>query len=283
MSRYTSSLVAALSLGIAQPVSAEQAGGWAILPADEYCTMFADFEGPGETRVSISVFPRKQKYLMVLTNTLWDGIIVGKQYPVRLDLPGSEKNWSGTANGMATDDPEVKGLAFPVTDITFLADFSRAANLTLYRESAFLVKVSLSGSRKAMERTLECAAKQLENSVADPFAGDVPGPNDPNRPPTPLNRPYWVLPADYPSLALRDRREGTTVVNFKVGSDGRVSDCIVQSSSSAADLDATACALRTRRARYAPASDAKNKPVSASDTQTVRWILPPAEPSQPPD
>lgn len=72
---------------------------------------------------------------------------------------------------------------------------------------------------------------------------------------------------DYPEAAMRKGEEGTSVVAFTIGTDGRAADCTVAVSSGFDDLDARSCALVLRRARFAPPATAQRR------TFTFRWRL----------
>lgn len=89
---------------------------------------------------------------------------------------------------------------------------------------------------------------------------------------------------DYPRGARRARAQGTVIVRFNVGADGRVSGCAITRSSGNADLDSTTCNLIERRYRYAPARDSQGRPVpDLMGWKQVWWIerggrhLPPDE------
>ena len=102
---------------------------------------------------------------------------------------------------------------------------------------------------------------------------------------TPINNPgSWVATTDYPSAALRERREGTTAFRLTVDKAGRVTDCMITSSSGSPDLDQATCSLVMRRAQFTPALDAKGKPTTGTFSTRVRWVIPKGpraiEPSQ---
>ena len=84
----------------------------------------------------------------------------------------------------------------------------------------------------------------------------------------------WATTNDYPSRALREEREGTTGFRVNVGTDGRVTDCQVTSSSGSPDLDEATCTNVSRRARFKPATDANGQPTTGSYSNRVRWVIP---------
>ena len=83
----------------------------------------------------------------------------------------------------------------------------------------------------------------------------------------------WATDADYPQKALREERAGTTGFRVTVGTDGRVVDCTVTSSSGSPDLDAATCTNVTRRARFKPALE-NGQPVQATYSNRIRWVIP---------
>jgi TonB family protein len=98
---------------------------------------------------------------------------------------------------------------------------------------------------------------------------------DKSAPAAPANdRSTWVTEADYPPESLAANEQGTTVVQFTVGLDGKVQGCGVKESSGSPRLDYATCQLLTRRAQYTPAKDKKGRPVASTITQRIRWQVP---------
>lgn len=92
--------------------------------------------------------------------------------------------------------------------------------------------------------------------------------------PAAVNPGAWVTADDYPSAALRAERVGRTAVLALVEANGRVSDCVVTSSSGHPDLDERTCTIVTRRGRYRPATDGEGTAVPSSHPYVVNWRLP---------
>lgn len=93
--------------------------------------------------------------------------------------------------------------------------------------------------------------------------------------PVPTGNPgLWVTTNDYPPAALRENREGTVGFTLTIGPDGRVSACHVNFTSGSPDLDATACALITQRARFNPGRNAKGIAQTGRYSNRVRWQIP---------
>lgn len=88
------------------------------------------------------------------------------------------------------------------------------------------------------------------------------------------NPSSWVTPDDYPSRALREERTGTTGFRITIGTDGRVTNCTITSSSGHSDLDSEVCRLVTRRARFRAATGTDGQPMTDTFSSRVVWKMP---------
>lgn len=84
----------------------------------------------------------------------------------------------------------------------------------------------------------------------------------------------WATTLDYPALALREEREGTTAFKLTINKEGQVSDCAIAVSSGHPDLDKVTCDNITRRAEFFPAQDKQGKPTTGQYSNRVRWQIP---------
>ncbi|MDE8650845.1 energy transducer TonB [Novosphingobium album (ex Liu et al. 2023)] len=101
-----------------------------------------------------------------------------------------------------------------------------------------------------------------------------PPPKGPSAAAQPRGNPAsWATANDYPARALREERTGTTGFRVTVGTDGRVIDCQITSSSGHADLDQATCDNVRRRARFKPAME-NGEPVQGSYSNRIRWVIP---------
>lgn len=120
---------------------------------------------------------------------------------------------------------------------------------------------------------------------APPIVFTAPPPPPPPtyaRPPSPRGNPgFWVTQNDYPSEALREEISGVTGFRLAVGTDGRVSQCEILSSSGSSLLDATTCTLMTRRARFNPARGGDGQPTLGFYSNRIRWVIPVDLPPEP--
>ena len=87
------------------------------------------------------------------------------------------------------------------------------------------------------------------------------------------NPASWVTTDDYPQRALPEEKTGTTGFRVTIGTDGRVTNCQITSSSGTPELDAATCDKFSRRARFKPAMQ-NGQPVEGSFSSRVRWVIP---------
>lgn len=114
------------------------------------------------------------------------------------------------------------------------------------------------------------------------FQTVAPPPPPPPPPPpgkavraAPKGRPgEWVTSDDYPSRALREERQGVTGFRLDIGPDGKVTNCVVTSSSGSPDLDAEACRLLPRRARFKAAVGTDGQPMADTYSNRIVWKIP---------
>lgn len=76
----------------------------------------------------------------------------------------------------------------------------------------------------------------------------------------------------YPEAALRDRREGRTIMRITIGIHGRVTGCEIAQSSGSPDLDAASCAS-VNGWIYFPETNADGLPVEVMANQPMAWRL----------
>jgi protein TonB len=101
-----------------------------------------------------------------------------------------------------------------------------------------------------------------------------PAPKGATTPVQPRGNPgSWATDADYPQKAIVQEKQGTTGFRLTVGTDGRVVDCTVTSSSGSPDLDEATCKNVSRRARFKPAME-NGSPVQSTYSNRIRWVLP---------
>jgi protein TonB len=78
---------------------------------------------------------------------------------------------------------------------------------------------------------------------------------------------------DYPQSAIRADEQGSVTARLTVGTNGRVSNCDVTSSSGSRTLDRATYQILQSRARFTPARDNRGNPTTDTVTQRIRWVL----------
>ena len=132
-------------------------------------------------------------------------------------------------------------------------------------------------------RTVQEAPPPVITPRAAPAPPAPPAPPPPPPPPPPVKT---VPPrsatgdlqglfrgGDYPENAIRADEEGSVTVRLTVGTNGRVSNCNVASSSGSRALDRATCQILQSRARFTPARDSRGNPTTDTVTQRIRWVL----------
>jgi protein TonB len=81
--------------------------------------------------------------------------------------------------------------------------------------------------------------------------------------------------SDLPEDLREQKAGGDLKLQYRIGVDGRVSDCRILVSSGRPSLDATTCRLITERFRFRPSRDARGRSVPAIMVETHGWYWPP--------
>lgn len=277
-------MVAAVFATPASARSWPDAGGWDIVESDDSCYVSSEFEGKGDTQLTLVIYPDGQA-LAFMTNTGWTAK-TGEEYVMSWVLNGSSYTGPNIGSGKEYDSRKGFGAKFGAD---FVGDFGKAADLRVYRGSVLVDQLSLVGSGAAVAMGRRCAAhvqasiaaverekKRLAHIADDPFAGPSASGRDrlaANA--APRGSPgSWVTDADYPSQAQREGRAGVTGFRLNIGAEGRVTDCTVTSTSGSPDLDAATCRLLPRRARFTPGTDAAGVPIAGTYDGKIPWRLP---------
>ena len=87
--------------------------------------------------------------------------------------------------------------------------------------------------------------------------------------------PYGLFTSDdYPAGALRGEHQGLVLYRLEIGTDGRVSNCAIRSSSGSQALDLATCRILRNRTRFTPARDSEGNPVPDMRDGEIMWRLP---------
>lgn len=260
-----------------------QAGGWDIAETDGGCGMGSEYEGSGETHLTVLLDADGDTFV-VLTNSGWS-TKEGEDYELTYILNGSSYS-GGISKG--TKIEYRPGFLTKMGD-GFLNDFAAGSSFKIYRGEVLVDQLSLSGSAAGVAMLRRCTASvkarlaaeareraRLAHIPADPFA--APPASAPAAPPASAqpraNLSSLFSTEDYPAAAVRAGEQGTVEVKLAVGANGRVTNCVVTSSSGSSALDSTTCRLLTARARFTPGRNSTGSPVEAEVTHRQSWRLP---------
>lgn len=144
---------------------------------------------------------------------------------------------------------------------------SNGASFELDEEEA--VTIDVTGIGKALQVLSTCEEDLVTSWGIDKAAREAV--RTPAQAIDPVN---WITDKDYLPEAARAGIYGSTTMIWKVGTDGRTSECRVVRSSRYQPLDQSACRAILARARYKPALDAQGKPIVSWSGRTIRWMLP---------
>ena len=88
---------------------------------------------------------------------------------------------------------------------------------------------------------------------------------------TPARLINKIPDSDYRRIAGNRLPRGSVVITFRVGTDGRPSDCRVVRSSGDSGVDSAICPIAVQRLRFRPARDASGRPVAQQITYVPTW------------
>lgn len=93
--------------------------------------------------------------------------------------------------------------------------------------------------------------------------------------PTPRTNPgNWVTTNDYPTPDIRAGNEGTARFMLTIGTNGKVTDCRITSTTGHSGLDRATCKNVSSRARFKPAKNDRGHVVTGSYAGSIRWVIP---------
>jgi protein TonB len=254
-------------------------GGWEVFEGDDYCGMALEYDGKGDTVLSVAK-RLDGDALVIVTNHAWSAK-KGEAYDLKFYV--GDQVFSGGKSIGTGESYERKGF-ITLFGADFFPAFASGTSFKVYRGDTLVDSLSLVGSASASATVGKCLAhvrglRAAEERERNRFAHipDDPFADPKSAPAAPVARGRsedWVSGDDYPPSSLRAGEEGTTQVKFTVNAQGRVENCTVTSSSGFSALDRGTCSSLTRRGRYSPAVGANGTPVATERTYSYTWSLP---------
>lgn len=133
------------------------------------CLMTTEYEGPGDTNLSISTYQMDDsiesadtRIGFIITNSNWTSV-KGQQYPdITMEVNGFE--YSGTMVGMKLSSQMGFGRIY---EMDILNDIAAGKNIRLYRNEKLFESLNLDGSGAAIQTFRRCmAARSTEMANA---------------------------------------------------------------------------------------------------------------------
>jgi TonB family protein len=245
------------------PVPADTAPAWTFTGGDGVCS--AKISLAGGARLELGFYAGPDENYFGLSDPAWPQLGDGASAPAALRFaPGEEEAVVATAT-RSPRWPEGRGISLhPTRGRDRLRRIGRFGTFELVVGERRLGTYVLPQAEAGVARLLACPR------ATGATAGAPSGP----RQAAPLNT--YFSTDDYPRDARRLREQGTVGFSVLVGADGRVTDCVVTSSSGSASLDAATCRIVRERARYRPARDPQGNAVAGrEDGLAVTWSPPP--------
>jgi TonB family protein len=254
-------LAAPVAAAAAPPAPA--APQWIAHGGDYQCRLTLQ---SGKIAVSLQLVPGTDGLEFRAGDLRWKSLPVrdGQEITVQLE-PGpafSVQTFPLSANGV---------YAITSSGLTrdFLRDFAQASRLRIAAKERSLIDLPLPGAARAVKALHICEEDTLLSWGIDPSERAALKSLPTDQAPT----TSVVGNDDYPGEALRAEAEGTTVVRLAVGTDGRVGECKVLSSSGHASLDKRSCEVLEQRARFNPAIGADGNAVRAYVVTYLGWRI----------
>lgn len=279
-------VTAALQSGGAPAVDVATINGWTIQDNRGRCSASTMYDRTIFVRVAYDVTYDGATFF--IANPAWESVRNDGSYRVRAIFNNGSEYTDDDARGYRQDIPSgrITGIVMNFDGSDFVEDFALASSVRVDLAGIRLEALSLRGTRAVAMRLARCAAESARRHPADPFASVAPnGTRAPAQPPNEAqpararaNLPSYFSDADYPAAAIRAGEQGTTVFRLTVGPDGRVTNCVVTSSSGSSALDSATCRIMRSRARFTPARDAAGNAATDTVSSHVRWVLPAPEP-----
>lgn len=154
------------------------AGGFEIVEFEQFCMMGAEYKGPGESRLMVSI-SRDGRVLVAVDNYSWSAKEDEEYKDISFRLNGTSYG-GGTARGIV--DGIRKGFMIGLGE-GFLKDFTASTYFHIYKGEQIIDRLDLDGSAVAVAAVKRCVAhvdglrrgeererKKYEDLPKDPFA-----------------------------------------------------------------------------------------------------------------
>lgn len=257
--------------------------GWEVFEGDDFCGLALDYEGKGETRLTVLKMSDGSA-TMAVTNYGWSAK-KGEVYDLEFYV-GTLQFRGGKSVGMS-ESYERTGFVTKF-DANFFPAFASASSLKVYKGDTLVDSLRLQGSGTALRVVDQCVGnlravkasqerqrQRFANIPDDPFASGSGLAGGASKARQARGNPAdWISADDYPADALAAEAEGHVGVKYAVNAAGRIEGCTVIVSSGNASLDRATCSVLTRRGRYTPARGVDGSFIPGTTEFAFDWKIP---------
>jgi TonB family protein len=244
-------------------------GPWKVDYAPEECRLVRTF-GAGDQQIVMRLARGSglQQFDMVLAGTSIPKLSRQVKMSLRLDGQGKEQQFDGYS-AQVPNRPE-RFVRWYDGESDLLQEFTDNQAVTVAAGPSFSVRLNLVAARSAIKALDACHADLLAS-----WGLDVASLKAAKSPPRPTGNPgNWATSSDYPSRALRLQKGGAVRFLLVVGPDGKPTQCKIAFSSGIPELDNATCRLVMLRAKFRPAMNAEQQPITGYYVNRVRWVTP---------
>ena len=258
----------ALLGGQAEPAPLAPAGAWGVNVEDDMCVLSRPF-GRADRPVTIALrqSPLAEIVTLVMIQPDGSGNSKASRGQARIILTPSGKRVEGEYLS-AILPPDNRRATMVTLDRAVFDEIGTSSMVSVAAEGA-AIRFAPTATAAGLRALDDCTSKVMQLWGIDPAEQAAIA-----QPAKAANSAMWFELADYPKEALRQSLGGTSMILWRIGVDGRVSDCKTIGSSGNALLDEAACGAILRRGRYSPALNKDGVPVPSSATRRVTWMLP---------
>ena len=245
-------------------------GKWNVEYADNMCGLSHRYgEGDAALTLGFRPWPMGDQMEIVLI-TRDSSSTASRGGKATLSLSPSGKEVDGFYSSLRVPKEKLRVTTMTIKQDAF-AELGSATAISIAFSEDLHVSVTQPPSIKAAQAALEkCDDELLRKWGVDPAEKKLIA-----TPPQAFpGIGYWITNGDYPADALRQRQQGTVMILWTIGVDGRVTDCLPVIPSGTASLDQAACSAIIGRGRYKPALDKDGKPMVSHYARKVVWRLP---------
>jgi TonB family protein len=255
---------AATPASAAPPPRAHWTSDW----GDQRCSLVRETGGPASKSLMVRSVPGTEQAELWWIDPEWRGPRLAPYTRVKITLKPSGTEIEGSAVGARI----LGQTGFIISNVgdPFLREMGESNAIQVSAPGRTLIDLPLPAADRAVAALRACEADSLRSWGFDP--AKIQSLQTPVK--SVESAAAWVSDADYPDAAIHDNASGSVLARLKVGTDGRVSECVVVESSKNEALDAKTCQIFQRRGKFHPAIGADGKPTVGLTAIRIRWWIP---------